>query len=234
MRVAAYAEAAVILVGDIDRGGIFAQMIGTLDLLSPEERQLVRGLIVNRLRGGPSLFEDGVRFLEARTSRPVLGVVPFVRDLGLAEEDGATLDARGFSHQCVTSKSLPHIAIVRLPRIANFDDFGPLERLDGLTVSYVDRPEQLANVDLVILPGSRSTIADLAFIRERSSPTRSYRSISAGCRSLASAGDTRCWDASSTIPNGSSRSVVARLPLGCFPTARYSNARSKQAVFGRA
>ena len=115
MRVTGYAEAAVILVGDIDRGGVFAQLIGTLDLLPPEERQLVRCLIVNRLRGDPSLFEDGVRLLEARTSRPVLGVVPFVRDLGLAEKDGAMLDARGFSHQSVASRSLPHIAIFRLP-----------------------------------------------------------------------------------------------------------------------
>ena len=172
MRVARYAEAAVILVGDIDRGGVFAQLIGTLNLLPPEERQLVRGLVVNRFRGDPALFVDGVQFLEERTSLPVFGVVPAVRDLALAEEDAAPLDRREYSPSSKgfdsSDRDVPFsIAVIRLPRIANFDDFGPLERLVGVNVSYVDRPEQLVDVDLVILPGSKSTIADLAFVRER-------------------------------------------------------------------
>jgi len=172
MRVARYAEAAVLLVGDIDRGGVFAQLIGTLDLLPSEERDLVQGLIVNRFRGDSTLFVDGVQFLEERTSLPVFGVVPFVRDLGLAEEDAAPLERREYSPPLKGFDSQDRdvtisIAVIRFPRIANFDDFGPLERLVGVRVRFIDRPEQLAKVDLVILPGSKSTIADLAFVRER-------------------------------------------------------------------
>jgi adenosylcobyric acid synthase len=167
MRVARYGDAAVVLVGDIDRGGVFAQLIGTLDLLPPEERQLVRGLIVNRFRGDRSLFADGVRFLEERTACPVFGVVPAVRDLALAEEDSATLDIRRPPDHCQMTHAAFHVVVVQLPRIANFDDFGPLERLAGVRVSYVDRPDQLTDADLVIVPGSKSTIADLTWLRER-------------------------------------------------------------------
>lgn len=165
MRVARYANAAVLLVGDIERGGVFAQLLGTLDLLPPEERQLVRGLIVNRFRGDPSLFADGVRILEERTALPVFGVIPMVRDLDLPEEDAATLDWR--STPAPTGLELLRIAVVHLPRIANFDDFGPLEHVPGVQVRYVDHPAQLAGADLVILPGSKSTIADLDFLRDR-------------------------------------------------------------------
>jgi adenosylcobyric acid synthase len=165
MAVARHAEAPVILVGDIDRGGVFAQLIGTLDLLEPDERRLVKGTIVNRFRGDPGLFVDGVRILEERTGRPVFGVVPWVPDLGLAEEDGATLDlgapVRPWDAETV------RIAVLRLPRIANFDDFGPLERTPGIALAYVDRPEALAGADLIVLPGSKSTVDDLEFLRQR-------------------------------------------------------------------
>ncbi|HZR00351.1 MAG TPA: cobyric acid synthase [Chloroflexota bacterium] len=162
MRVARYASASVVLVGDVERGGVFAQLVGTLDLLPHDERALVRGLVVNRFRGDRSLFADGVRFLEERTGRPVLGVVPWVRDLGLAEEDGAVLDRPRPS-----SGGPLRVAVVKLPRIANFDDFGPLERMAELDVRYADRPAELDGADLVVLPGSKSTIADLAYLRER-------------------------------------------------------------------
>jgi adenosylcobyric acid synthase len=165
MRVALYASAAVILVGDIERGGVFAQLIGTLDLLPPEERALVRGLIVNRFHGDPALFAAGVAYLEQRTGRPVFGVVPFVRDIDLPEEDAASLDR---PHPWVDGdEPTIRIAVIRLPHLANFDDFGPLERLPGVGVTYVDRPEDLASAAIVVLPGSKSTIADLQFVRDR-------------------------------------------------------------------
>jgi adenosylcobyric acid synthase len=165
MRVARYADARVLLVGDIDRGGVFAQLVGTLDLLPPQERALVRGLIVNRFRGDPALFADGVRFLEERTGLPVLGVVPWFRDLGIAEEDGAVLDERRRVARRAPDRL--RVVVLRLPRIANFDDFGPLERSPDLDIAYADDPTELEGADLVVLPGTKSTVADLAFLRER-------------------------------------------------------------------
>ncbi len=165
MRVALYADAAVILVGDVERGGVFAQLVGTLDLLSAEERALVRGLVVNRFHGDTALFADGVSFLEQRTGLPVFGVLPFIRDLELPEEDAASLDRprrRGDRDEA----SL-RVAIVRLPHLANFDDFGPLERHPDVDLRYVDRTDELAASDLIVLPGTKSTLADLRFLRER-------------------------------------------------------------------
>ncbi|MBX6771648.1 MAG: cobyric acid synthase [Chloroflexi bacterium] len=167
MRVALYADAAVILVADIDRGGVFARIIGTLELLPPRERALVRGLIINRFMGDPALFADGVRFLEERTGRPVLGVIPYMRDLGLAEEDAAVLDAPRPAGVRTDDGQGLRVAVVRLPRLANFDEFDPLARRPGVTLAYVDRPGQLADADLIILPGTKSTVADLAFLRAR-------------------------------------------------------------------
>jgi adenosylcobyric acid synthase len=165
MRVALYANAAVVLVGDVERGGVFAQLIGTLDLLPPDERALVRGLVVNRFHGEPTVFADGVAYLERRTALPVYGVVPFVRDLDLAEEDAAWLDRR--RPRETASRPMIRIAVVRLPHLANFDDFAPLERLPEVEVTYVDHVEELAGADAIILPGSKSTIADLRFVRKR-------------------------------------------------------------------
>ncbi len=162
MRVAVYAQARTLLVGDIDRGGIFAQLLGTLMLLEPAERRLIEGLIVNRFRGDPALFADGVRILEERSGVPVLGVVPWIEDLDLPEEDAVALEqAQPARTQGIT------IAVIRLPAIANFDDFDPLAREPGVTVRYVDHPAQLAGAAAVILPGTKHTLAARQWLRER-------------------------------------------------------------------
>lgn len=164
MAVARYAKAPVLLVGDIDRGGIFAQLLGTLWLLEAEERALIRGLIVNKFRGDLSLFSDGVRILEEKGDVPVLGVLPYLRDLYLPDEDAVSIE------RPATPKPLPHagvdIAIMRLPRIANFDDFDPLRAEPGLRLRYVTSPQDLGNPSAVILPGTKSTMADLNWLRE--------------------------------------------------------------------
>lgn len=165
-RVAVYAGARTLLVGDIDAGGIFAQLLGTLMLLEPEERALVRGLVANRFRGDPALFEDGVAILEQRAGVPVLGVVPWIDDLGLAEEDAVALE-RGPTPAGVGLT----IAVLRLPAIANFDDVAPLAREPGITVRYVDTPQQLAGAAAVILPGTKHTLAARRWLRERSFDT---------------------------------------------------------------
>ncbi len=161
MAVARYAQAAVLLVGDIDRGGIFAQLLGTLWLLPDDERALVRGLIVNKFRGDPHLFTDGIRILEERGGVPVIGVVPWIRDVGVAEEDAVALDRP----QNTTANAGVDIAVIHLPHIANFDDFDPLARESGVRVRYVSSVSELGAPHAIILPGTKSTVADLAWLR---------------------------------------------------------------------
>jgi adenosylcobyric acid synthase len=168
-RVAGYAQARTLLVGDIDTGGIFAQLLGTLMLLDPEERALVVGMVINRFRGDPALFADGVAMLEQRAGLPVLGVVPWIDDLGLAEEDGVALErgpraARDVTHDDTAPLS---IAVLQLPAIANFDDFDPLAREPGVVLRYIERPAQLAGAAAVILPGTKHTLAARRWLRER-------------------------------------------------------------------
>ena len=162
MRVARYAEAPVLLVGDIDRGGVFAHLYGTLALLEPEERELVRGLVINKFRGDVSLLQPGLEMIEARTGVPVLGVVPYVADLGIADEDAVALEGRPAS-----GAGQVDVAVVKLPHIANFDDVDPLRREADVRVRYVDRADELGSPDLVILPGTKTTIPDLLWLRER-------------------------------------------------------------------
>jgi adenosylcobyric acid synthase len=165
MAVTRYAQAPVLLVGDIDRGGIFAQLLGTLWLLAPEQRALVRGLVVNKFRGDLDLFADGVHILEARSAVPVLGVIPFLPNVRIPEEDAAILDAPGESG--ATRKSAIDLAIIRLPHMANFDDFSPLADEAGVGIRYVSSGATLGQPQAVILPGTKSTIADLVWLREQ-------------------------------------------------------------------
>ncbi len=160
MRVALHAQAPVLLAGDIDRGGVFASLIGTLALLEPEERALVRGFIINKFRGDIALLKSGLTMLEERTGVPVLGVVPYLHNLRISEEDSAGLEAgRG-------GEALLDVAVIRLPRIANFDDFDLLGAEPAVGLRYVDDPLKLGRPDLVILPGSKSTVADLRYLQE--------------------------------------------------------------------
>jgi adenosylcobyric acid synthase len=163
MDVAKAAGAKVLLVGDIDRGGVFAAFVGTMELLEPEERALVAGFVVNKFRGDARLLDSGLAFLRERTGVPVLGVLPFLRGLRIAEEDSVSLD-----HRRRTRRAAPgelEIAVVRLPRISNYDELDPLEHEPGVVVRFVDRPEELRGADLVVLPGPKSTAADLAWLR---------------------------------------------------------------------
>ena len=164
MAVARYAHAPVLLIGDIDRGGIFAQLLGTLWLLEPEERALVRGLVVNKFRGDLTLFADGVKILEEKGNVPVLGVVPYLRNLYLPDEDAVSIE------KPASPEPLPpagvDIAVVRLPRISNFDDFDPLRAEPGVRLRYVASAQELGQPDAVILPGTKSTLADLIWLRE--------------------------------------------------------------------
>lgn len=171
MAIARYAEAPVLLAGDIDRGGIFAQLLGTLFLLEPEERALVKGLVVNKFRGDPALFVDGIRILEERGGAPVLGVVPYLHDLAIPEEDAVALERAepGREHQLFRAvDGAVDIAVIHMPRIANFDDFDPLAAEQGVRLRYVSSAGELGEPQAIILPGTKSTIADLEWLQDRS------------------------------------------------------------------
>ncbi len=174
MRIARMAGAPVLLVGDIDRGGVFASIVGTLELLTEEERNLVKGLVINKFRGDLTLLKPGLDFLEKKTGKPVLGVVPYFRDIKIAQEDSVYLEERH-----VASSGNMDIAVIRFPHISNYDDFDPLEEM-GCTVRYITEPSELGNSDLIILPGTKSTIADLAFLRERGLAQAVIRQAKAG------------------------------------------------------
>lgn len=150
----------VLLVGDIDCGGVFAQLLGTYSLLEADEQALVKGLIVNRFRGDRRLFADGVSILEQKSGLPVLGVMPYIRhDL----EDEDSLSQRLDKSQ---NSGIIDIAVIRFPKISNFSDFDVFSQYAGVSVRYVSAPEQLGNPDLLILPGTKSTIPDMQWMRQ--------------------------------------------------------------------
>jgi adenosylcobyric acid synthase len=164
MFVAKIADAPVLLVGDIDRGGVFAAFVGTMELLEPDERSRVAGFVINKFRGDVRLLDSGLRFLEERTGVPVLGVLPYVPKLRVADEDSLALDDR--RGRARAREGELEIAVVRLPRISNYDDFQPLEHEPGVVVRFVERAADLERADLVVLPGTKTTCADLAWLRE--------------------------------------------------------------------
>lgn len=161
MRMAEIANARCVLAADIDRGGVFASVIGTVELLEPHERARIDGILINKFRGDRALFKEGVEFIEKRTGIKVWGVLPYAEDLWIDEEDA--LDA-------MRPKKLPaqglDIAVVLLPRISNFTDFGILSQEPGVRLRYVSRPEKLGNPDLLILPGTKATAGDFAYLCE--------------------------------------------------------------------
>ena len=165
MAVAKYANAPVVLVGDIDRGGVFAQLLGTLWLLDPEEQQLMRGFIVNKFRGDLSLFDDGIQIIEEKSGIPVLGVIPYLRGLSLPDEDAVSVEVASHAAQ-PASTSQTDIAVLALPRIANFDDFDSLRAEPNVHIRHVDAVEKLGNPQAIIIPGTKSTMADLHWLRQ--------------------------------------------------------------------
>jgi len=159
MRMAKHADAAVILVADIERGGVFAQLIGTWELLEPDERQRIVGFVINKFRGDASLLRSGLQHVQERTGRPVLGILPFDPTVALDEEDSLGLDATPAASAEVD------IAVLRLPGLSNFTDFAVLARAPGVAVRYIADSAQLHRPDLVILPGTRTTARALDWLR---------------------------------------------------------------------
>ena len=160
MGLARLVDAPVLLVGDIDRGGVFAQLYGTLALLEPDEQDRVVGCVINKFRGDVTLLQPGLKMLEEKTKVPVLGVIPYV-PLDLDEEDSLAPCLTRTSHHKPVD-----LAVIRLPRLSNFTDFAPLERHEALGVRYVSRVEELGRPDGVLLPGTKNTMGDLLWLRQ--------------------------------------------------------------------
>lgn len=175
MGMAKMAKAPVLLVGDIDRGGVFAQLIGTVDLLEPSERDMVKGLIINKFRGDKTILDPGVKMLEERSHIPVVGVAPY---MNIQVEDEDSLTERFDRKQ---SAGLIDIAVIRVPRISNFTDFNPFESVEGVSLRYVQHVSELKNPDMIILPGTKNTMEDLLWMRENGLEAAVLKAAAAGC-----------------------------------------------------
>lgn len=167
LNIAVMARCPVILVADIDRGGVFAQIVGTIELLEPLERSYIKGIIINKFRGDVDILMPGIDFIEQRTGIPVLGVLPWFSDISLPAEDSVALGQRSKVISIMAGLKKIHIGVLKLPRISNFTDFDPLQNEPDVLLSYVEVPDQLEGLDILIIPGSKSTIADLYFLMER-------------------------------------------------------------------
>ncbi|MCF8564900.1 cobyric acid synthase [Alicyclobacillus tolerans] len=178
MRCAEMADAHVILAADIDRGGVFASIVGTIQLLAPHERERVKGIVINKFRGDPSLFAEGRQWLEDYLEIPVLGVVPHIQDLGIDEEDSVSLSSERYQVKKPDGVQTPEafaksggspvrIGIVQLPHISNFTDFDPLFLEPGVQAYFCTKPEDLSEADAIVIPGTKSTVQDLAWLHER-------------------------------------------------------------------
>lgn len=164
MSIAKMADSPVVLVGDIDKGGVFASLVGTLQLLSPLDRDRVVGIIINKFRGDFSLLEPGLRWFEDYTGKPVFGVIPYIHDLSIDAEDSLSLSK--YSRVKNDKKDLD-VAVIHFPRLSNFTDIDPLQFEEDCHVRLVENANQLEQPDIIILPGSKNTIEDLLFLREK-------------------------------------------------------------------
>ena len=174
MGLAKLVDAPVLLVGDIDRGGVFAQLYGTVALLEEDEQKRIKGTVVNKFRGDRSILEPGIRILEELCGVPVAGVIPYTH-VDIDDEDSLT---ERFAR--TTERKLLDIAVIRLPRISNFTDFAPFERYANVSLRYVERVADLHSPDMILIPGTKSTIADLKWLRQSGLEAAVLKAASAG------------------------------------------------------
>ncbi len=162
MSIAKLLNAPVLLLGDIDKGGVFAWLVGTLELLDEDERDLVKAILINKFRGDMTILQPGLEFLERRTGKPVIGVIPYFHDIKVQEEDSLPMEKRVASDAGAELK----IEVVYLPHISNFTDFDVLEAEDGVSLRYIGRGERIGEPDVLIIPGSKNTIGDLLYLKD--------------------------------------------------------------------
>ena len=227
MGLAELTDSPVLLAGDIDRGGVFAQLIGTVMLLEEEERRRIKGMIINKFRGDVSILKPGLTMLEERAGIPVLGVVPYFH-LDIDEEDSLTE-----RFQKKQSAGLTDVAVIRLPRISNFTDIAPLEALDEAGVRYVSTPAGFGEPDAVILPGSKNTIQDLLWMRQNGLEAKILRHASKGGLVFGICGGYQMLGAEISDPAGAERKGTVR-GMGLLPIRTvFEKEKTRTRVQGR-
>ena len=212
MGLAELVDAPVLLVGDIDRGGVFAQLYGTIALLEPREQRRIKGTIVNKFRGDRAIWQPGIDILEKICGVPVAGVIPYTH-VDIDDED--SLSTR--FHTGDGRKDID-IAVVKLPRISNFTDVSPLERFESVSVRYIERPDQLHQPDMILLPGTKSTIADLLWLRQSGLEAAICQQAARGCIVFGICGGYQMLGASIRDPLGVEAAGVTEVKgMGLLP-----------------
>lgn len=213
MPMARYANADVILVADIDRGGVFASAYGSIALQNEEDRKRIKGIIINKFRGDLRLFESGKRILEEKCGVPVLGVVPYYKDIYIEEEDSVDLAAKSFKRE----QGKINVAVVLLRHISNFTDFNVLERDPRVHLYYTSNTEDIKKSDIIILPGTKSTIADLYELRKNGCAQAVISAYRAGATVLGICGGYQMMGESVADPNGIEGDITYLPGLGLLP-----------------
>lgn len=214
--MADYADATVILVADIDRGGVFASIVGTVDLLERHERDRLDGFIINKFRGDPGLLRDGLDFIRQKTGFPVLGVVPLLRDLYVPGEDSVALERKRM--QQVKQRAVMSVGIIRLPHMANYTDFDPLELDPRFAIEYVLSAKSLGGHDIIIIPGSKNVPHDMAFLRDSGLAEALLRYERAGGRIVGVCGGYQMLGLRICDPHGvESKAIRDIAGLGLLP-----------------
>lgn len=214
MKTAELAEAPVLLVADIDRGGVFAALIGTLELLEEEEKKRIKGFIINKFRGDIKLLKPGLDFLIRRTGIPVLGVIPYLEDHGIDEEDSVCLSE--FSKPGDVRAPI-NIAVLQLPRISNFTDMKAFTGLPDTHLSYIKKGEPIGRADLIIIPGTKNTILDLLYLKEEGYFEEILNLSKQGTRVVGICGGYQMLGRSLLDPGGSEAGAGNIQGLGLLP-----------------
>ena len=223
MGMAKLVDAPVLLVGDIDRGGVFAQLYGTVELLEPDERDRIKGLIINKFRGDKTILDPGVVMLEEKTHIPVVGVAPY---LHIEVEDEDSLTERFTRKEEI---GLIDLAVIRLPRISNFTDFNPFERIEGVSLRYVSSVSELKNPDMILLPGTKNTMEDLLWLRQNGLEAAALKLAHAGTPILGVCGGYQMLGQTLDDPQGTeSGRPMALSGLGLLPTRTVFDAQKRR------
>ncbi len=213
LSMARHAKADVILVGDIDRGGIFASIYGSIMLQTPEDRQLIKGIIVNKFRGDMRLFEEGRLMMEQLCGIPVLGVIPYFKDIYIEEEDSVSLEKK--QHELAEGKV--NVAVVLLRHISNFTDFNTLERNPRVNLFYTNNVSDIQHSDIIIIPGTKATIDDLLELRRNGCAQAILRAHREGKKVIGICGGYQMLGQTISDPDGIEGSITKLPGLGLLP-----------------